>query len=352
MRSVDVADAEAPLSFHNALVSPCASCQATPCCQYLPLWTFALETVIDVDYARYLLNFENIELGVASDGTWSVYYRQSCRFLAPDTLGCRLHGTPDKPHVCVQYNPFSCFYRRALSPGGMDGYLRIDRHRMGVIAESLAFDTDRRIIAAPTIESLAEVFVDYPVDDEVVPYRPGPNHPNELAATRPGDLTDPCGSCQAYCCTTLLFPISPPVSISSLDYLRFVLGFPGTELVVLNTEWQLAVNTRCRHLDGNRCGIFGEPERPLRCQFYDAWTCGHRAVFAGQGSASSVRVRLAEFPALAGACAFNPDGTAAMVPTAEQLRSTVGECTLSDDAQPHRRSLPLFVVSHPAGQEP
>src|SRR3982751_3749656 len=94
-----------PLSYTEAVVPPCATCATSPCCRYLPVQTFALATLTDVDYARYLLNFDNIALGVGADGNWSVYYRQACRFLDPDTSACALHGTPDKPHVCTQYNP-------------------------------------------------------------------------------------------------------------------------------------------------------------------------------------------------------------------------------------------------------
>jgi len=54
----------------------------------------------------------------------------------------------------VQYNPFSCSYRGALSPQGSADYLRVDCARLQTIAQSLAFDRDPRFIAAPTMESL------------------------------------------------------------------------------------------------------------------------------------------------------------------------------------------------------
>ncbi len=322
----------------------------------LPLQTFALISLSDVDYALYLLNFDNIELGVSADGSWSAYYRQSCRFLDPDTFGCRLHGTPDKPHVCVQYNPFSCFYRKAFGDGGADAaYLRIDRQRMQIVADSLVYDTARNIVGAPTIESLAEAFSDLPLDDAVVPAE-DPPMPGWVGAA--ADPTAPCDSCAAHCCTTLMFPIGAPAHVSSLDYLRFALGFPGTEVVVVDDQWQLAVRSQCRHLDGGRCGAFGSDERPLRCSFYDAWTCSYRPVFDGTGAASTARLRLEDFPVLAEACSFNPDGTAAVVPVAEDLRPAVAAhraaASLSADRPPVastamiRRLLPLTVVGRPA----
>ena len=81
MRTSDIAPRRS-LSFQEAKASPCSTCDATPCCQYLPLQTFTVSGLADVDYAGYLLNFDDIELGIAPDGTWSAYYRQACRFLA------------------------------------------------------------------------------------------------------------------------------------------------------------------------------------------------------------------------------------------------------------------------------
>ena len=127
-RVEEVESVPVTLSFRQALVSPCASCSGTPCCSYLPLKTFRLATLTDVDEALYLLNFDNIELGVVPDGTWSVYYRQTCRFNDQTSGACTLHGTSAKPHVCVQYNPYTCFYRGALSEAGSSSYLRIDEH--------------------------------------------------------------------------------------------------------------------------------------------------------------------------------------------------------------------------------
>jgi hypothetical protein len=302
-----------------------------------------LSTVADVDEAVYLLNFDGIELGVAADGSWSVYYRQPCRFLDPDSLGCRLHGSADKPHVCVQYNPHGCFYRRAFGDGDSAEYLRVDRARMGVVLDALVFDDERRIVAAPTIESLAEVFAGMPIE----PSAPNPTVPGPDTST---GLADPCGGCPAYCCSTLLFPVGAPATLSALDYLRFTLGFPGTELVVGESSWHLAVSVTCRHLDGGRCGVYGQPERPLRCQFYDAWQCGYRAVY-GPAPQASARVRLEDFPALAACCSFLPDGSATAVPAPAEIAAAVTRGRAADPPDPEpglvRRQLPLVVLSRP-----
>jgi hypothetical protein len=312
----------------------------------------------DVDYAFYLLNFANIELGIAPDGTWSAYYRQACRFLAPDTLGCQLHGTAAKPHVCVQYNPYNCFYRGALTADVSPGYIRIDRARMQLFAETLSFDDERRLTGAPSFEAFAATAAASPIT-ATAPSAPPPRLEGVDGSSASGPAADqPCNGCGAYCCTTLIFPIAPPANLSSLDYLRFALGFPGTEVVLAESEWQLAVRTHCRHLDGGRCRVFGTADRPLRCQYYDEWTCGYRKAFAGDGDPSSVRIRLEEFPVLTAACTFDGSGAAIAIPTVEELRpavlaSAATDVTLRTVHPPvpaaRRHPIALRVVEHRAG---
>ena len=59
------------------------------------------------------------------------------------------------------------------------------------------------------------------------------------------------------------------------------------------------VTSRCRNLDGTRCGVYGQPERPLVCQYYDAWTCTYRPALGSPGPADSGRVGFDEFDRLA-----------------------------------------------------
>lgn len=320
-RVEEVESVPVTLSFRQALVSPCVSCSGTPCCSYLPLKTFRLATLTDVDEALYLLNFDNIELGVVPDGTWSVYYRQTCRFNDQTSGACTLHGTSAKPHVCVQYNPYTCFYRGALSEAGSSSYLRIDRTRMRTLADALVFDDERRVVGAPSIDWLVEQFADVPLAASLA--APLTEELAEVPDTSGVAVDRPCEGCGAYCCTALLFSVSPPMNLSALDYLRFALGFPGTEVVVTDSDWHLAVRTRCRHLEDQRCGVFGTEERPLRCGFYDEWVCGYRPVFFGRGAPLTARIRLEEFPALLTACVFNLDGSAAVIPTADELRAAL-----------------------------
>jgi hypothetical protein len=58
---------------------------------------------------------------------------------------------------------------------------------------------------------------------------------------------------------------------------RICLGFPGPDAEIGDDGWSLFISTTCRHLDeANRCSVFGQPEDPLPCDYYDAWTCTYR----------------------------------------------------------------------------
>ena len=87
--------------------------------------------------------------------------------------------------------------------------------------------------------------------------------------------------------------------------------------------WTLLVRSRCRHLDGNRCGAFGQPERPLVCSFYDAHKCGYKNQLGELRPHDFVRVRDAEFDALAGCFAFDDHGMTVAAPGPEDVRAAV-----------------------------
>jgi hypothetical protein len=136
-------------------------------------------------------------------------------------------------------------------------------------------------------------------------------------------LDSPCHDCTAPCCTTLVFPASPPVTASNLDYLRFALGFPGVEVVVTGDEWQLAVTSSCRHHVGGRCAAYGTSERPIRCEYLDAWQCRPRATFDVVPSPAATRIRLEEFPAVLSCFAFDDGGVSVAVPDADAVRAAI-----------------------------
>lgn len=330
------AEARGGLNFSAALESPCASCDETPCCSFLPLPGFPVETLMQVDHARWLLGFGGIELGIAATGDWSVFYTASCRFLDPADRSCTLHGTSAQPRICTHYNPYTCWYRGALGLEPSGGYLRIDANRLQVLLPHLLFDDDRNLIGVPTWEALHELLADTPIV-AVAPSRPEPDPAigawrdialGRIDAPPPSvrsadEIGDPCMGCAAHCCTTLQFPIEPPSAQSGVDYLRFALGFPDVEIGVADDGWSLLIQTRCRHLEGTRCGLYGSPERPLRCQYFDGAHCPYPTLLGEARPQGFVRVGLDRFAGLEAALRYDGLGNLVELPAAETVRASI-----------------------------
>jgi hypothetical protein len=336
--SISPKPAAGGLSFADAKRSPCADCATSPCCRYLPLHTFSVRTLLDLDHVGYLLNFDHIRVGLASTGDWSVYYQYPCRFLSPEDASCTLHGTPEQPRICVHYNPYSCWYRRSLPDGG-DDFVLVDRRRFDRLVQQVTFDADRVIESTPAFDELEALFADLPLDPDPEVFDPPPDDgaraawqsivlspapPEPELVVRGYDepaFEKPCDGCAAPCCETLVFPFAGPVSASNLDYLRFCLGFPGIEVGASDAGWSIVVKTRCRHFVGGRCGVYGTDERPLLCSYYDEWKCTYRWQFGDARPPDFVRIRLEDFDAVAAAFRFVDGGAVVDHLGTEDLRA-------------------------------
>jgi hypothetical protein len=110
-----------------------------------------------------------------------------------------------------------------------------------------------------------------------------------------------------------------PTSRTSLDHLRFCLGFPGVEVSVADHSWSLVVSTTCRHLVGGRCSIHGRPERPDICRYYDAWSCSYRAQFSPDSAVADPRAGADEWALLVSCFRFDPLGDVVEMLTAEGI---------------------------------
>jgi hypothetical protein len=331
------------LSLAEARQTPCFSCSTSPCCTHLPLHRFHVRTLVDLDHAIYLLNFDRIELGIAPSGEWSVFYSYPCRFLDtrnPSNYLCTVHGTGLQPQICVHYNPYNCWYRKALGADPGTDFLRIDRQRMAWIAERIVFDDSRVIVEVPTWEEMAVMCATLPLQSEpIAQTSPGadPVFEQWLEQSATGlnpvpavslrtyqDFLTPCAGCAAHCCKTLVFPHGRPTTRGNLDYLQFALGFPGVEIGISNGDWQLVVKTTCRHLTGdNRCSVFGEPSRPTLCKYYDATSCSYVVQFGQSRPPGYLRVQLEQFNWLTESLGFAPDGTIATMPDTDALRAHI-----------------------------
>jgi hypothetical protein len=92
------------------------------------------------------------------------------------------------------------------------------------------------------------------------------------------------------------------------------------------------VHTTCRHLDGNRCSVFGSDERPLKCGYYDALSCTYRGHFGVPEPADIVRVNRDQFRILADSIVFDELGSTLAIPPIEKLRDWLTEFEIAKNA--------------------
>ncbi len=307
----------ARLTHTEAIESPCKTCPSAPCCTHLPLNTFKVTNLVELDHALYLLNFAGIELGISASGDWSSYYTFPCHFLNRESFECRLHNQPEQPRICVHYNPYNCWYKRVFTSGQTEDFIRIDYNRMQFLINTLTFDEQRRITSVPDWDSLLQLMAAFEDQKPAATFEPQAADESlaawqqmvmegrvDEAAEAAGEAFDPavepCADCAAFCCKTLVFPQAAPLHISNLDYYQFCLGFPGVELGISEGGWATIVKTTCRYLDGqNRCGLYGKAQRPLICKYYDSWKCDYKSQFGRPRPAGFLRVRLEQFAWLA-----------------------------------------------------
>jgi hypothetical protein len=326
------------LTYKEARQSPCLSCTTSPCCNYLVLTDFQLETILDVDYALFLLNFDGILLALSRQGKVEVYFHQPCDFLDVPSGLCTVHSTPLQPAVCVHYNAHTCGYRSRML-GEVDSERPLlDRRRMAWLAEQLTFDDERQLTSVPDWDEVLETFRTMPLQRIPAP-APGPDPVVEewrsiVLSEKPADgyrkpevyryadpqVSDPCNGCEAWCCKTLVFNRGMPATASQVEFLRYCLGFPGIEVGVADDGWAVIVHTTCRHLDGNKCSVYGTEERPLKCSYYDALRCSYRGHFGVPEPADIVRVNREQFRTIADSIVFDEVGKTVAVPPVDVLR--------------------------------
>jgi len=277
----------------------------------------SLDTAAAVDYARYLSNFAGIVLALGETGkTAQVYFHQECRHLDVPTGLCGVHGTEDQPRVCVQYVDYTCDYRHVMTRDLHPDHPLMDAARMGWFADRLEYDHDGKVVAWPDRREVVEAFTDLPFERrplrEIVTPAPTEGWQPVAVASGPGtpgpESASPCDTCAAWCCSVLVFPKGRPEDASHVDFMRFVLGFPSLTVGVSDDGWAVIVRTRCRHLEGHRCGVYGSAERPQRCSSYDANHCTYRGHFGTPRPPDMVEVPAGRFDVLAASVAFDRFG--------------------------------------------
>lgn len=315
--------------YEFAARNPCLTCEASYCCWYLHLQHVRPTVFRDFDYLRYLLNFDGIEVLVTPRGRWGVYLRRPCGNLDSSTGLCTIRGRPEHPHICRTYNPYTCFYKSALSGGDpASKYVRLDRARFERVMTGMRFDTFGSLVRQPSLRRMAELAgkpelqrADSP-SEIASPTTPQPisSKPDGIRSGRP---ESPCSGCSAPCCRLLLFRRRFPRRFVDIDFLRYALGFPGVMAVFGPGTLSLGVKTTCRHFDEEErvCGVFGKPERPKHCEFYDEFKCEWKRGFVTH-PALWVRFQgLAEFADFEKLIAYDETGRIRSMPEFARLRA-------------------------------
>ena len=138
--------------------NPCDGCSA-PCCKLTIVPQEEPRTFRALDRLRFLVAHEDHELLLDRKGRWQLSIRRPCTLLDDGTNRCTVHGTPQKPKICVYYNPHGCWYKRnfhetSVRSGDSPDLIRIDHEGFERILERTTFDDDGGISAVPSFAEL------------------------------------------------------------------------------------------------------------------------------------------------------------------------------------------------------
>ena len=307
--------------------------QTSPCCWIVILQELNPQVWMDLDYIRYLLGFEGIEVTFNSSGKWSVVLRSPCSFLHRENHNCKIHKSDRRARVCISYNPHNCWYKRTfLGEGdgtiirfnrvGMDAFLRevkVDEH--GKIREFPGFQ-DMMTIVEGAKQTAAEASAAGSAAPSMESEEPRP----WVASGRKGggtfySMPNPCDGCAAPCCRHVVYPFQEPLTWSRFDYIRYILQFPVISMALTPAGWQLILERDCTFLDTavNRCTLYGFPDRPRFCSFTNEYDCTKRKTFNRPPDSSFIRFNHGTFSQLMEMVEFNDDSELTRFPSAVDI---------------------------------
>lgn len=303
--SIDAAPPPGPVT--------CAGCGA-PCCWNMKLLDFHAGNWHDLEYVHFIAGFHEFEIDYENPARFRIFYRAPCRHLDQDSLGCTLHGTPDKPQTCVVFDESDCYYRDAHlgRPLPSAPVVRLDRRRWLAMAPLFKVDADGTIVHMPTAQEVLETLeaaAPDPASEPRVRQRSWEAlHVEPIARHSFGDRTSPCEGCHAPCCNVVIFDRPTPTTVHNLEFMRYQLGFPGVEAAVSSGGWRILVRTTCSAFDDvtNLCTLYGQPSRPTLCTHFNPYLCSYRKYFSAgpdevlRLEAADVRRLIARLPDEAG----------------------------------------------------
>jgi hypothetical protein len=137
--------------------NPCIGCSA-PCCRILLVPHPTPATLMDLDYIRYMLGFQGVQMILTREGQWRILVEQQCSLLDGATCRCTAHGTSRKPKTCVYFNPYHCWYKRNFhGTNEPPDLIRINAQSLEVLLQHVRFDEDCKISDTPPWEFVREL---------------------------------------------------------------------------------------------------------------------------------------------------------------------------------------------------
>ena len=143
--------------------NPCFGCPA-PCCRMQIIPCKTPESYNDLDYLRYMLQFPNTEAIIRPDGSWSLIKWVDCIAFDLTSHKCRLHGTPQKPLICRNYDAYNCWYKKNFVNASSQEIYRLNLARFDVWIQHIQFDTGGMIASAPDFNAGLELIKDIPIE--------------------------------------------------------------------------------------------------------------------------------------------------------------------------------------------
>ena len=82
------------------------------------------------------------------------------------------------------------------------------------------------------------------------------------------------------------------MTFMDLDYIKYMLGFPGVKMVLYpNGTWQIKLEQNCRFLTvDNLCDIHKSEDQPKTCSFYNPYNCFYKRNFSEDGSREILQI--------------------------------------------------------------
>lgn len=132
---------------------------------------------------------------------------------------------------------------------------------------------------------------------------------------------NPCYSCPAPCCRLQLIPYGAPTTFMHLDFIRYMLLFPNTEVIVSrNGNWNIVKWEDCREFDitTQKCKLHNSPIKPRTCAMYNPYNCWYKKIFVLQGSEEVYRINIERFNIWINEIRFDEDGQIVEAPDFER----------------------------------